>query len=175
LYYAVVFTSLRDAAVLLHGGFNMRRILFSVVLLGLAALGIVSGRQATSKFNKVAVPPTLIIANLYASAGGCQDTGRTERVGIPNFQLLNLTYKDPSFGIAGLSLRETNKVGNSGVRNVKFDPAQGVLTLDIFAGGGGTVQCVPFIGCSCVGASGGSYGTEITAHYNSTNLTLTAE
>lgn len=153
----------------------MRRILFTLVLFGLAGMVIVSGRQADSKINKVAIPPTLVIGNLYASAGGCQDTGRTERVGIPNFQLLNLNYKDPVFGIAGVSLRETTKVGNSGVRNVKFDPAQGVLTLDIFAGGGGTVQCLPFVGCSCTNASGGSYGTEITAHYNATNLTLSAQ
>ena len=118
------------------------------------------------------LPPTAVIANEYASAGGCQDTGRDVRVGIPNSQFLDLSYKDPVYQIAGVSLRETNKVGNSGVRNVAFDPQVGVLAFQIFAGGGGTTQCLPFVGCSCVGASGGSYGVEVTAHYKSTNIAL---
>jgi hypothetical protein len=153
----------------------MRKILLLVALLGLGTLGIINGRSAAPQVSKVMIPPTLVIGNLYASADGCQDTGRTDRVGIPNSQLLDLSFADPTYKIAGVSLRETTKVGKSGVRNVKFDPAQGVLSLDIFAGGEGTTQCLPFVGCRCVGASGGSYGVEITAHYKSAKLTLTAE
>ena len=153
----------------------LRRIL-AVSLLVLGAIGVVLyARPQATKPMAVSIPPTLVVANLYASAGGCQDTSRSERVGIPNFQLLDLAFKDPTYQIAGVSLSEINKIGNSGVRNVKFDPAQGVLALDIFAGGGGTVQCVPFLGCSCTGASGGSYGVEITAHYKAAKFTLTAQ
>jgi hypothetical protein len=113
----------------------------------------------------VTIPHTVVIATEYASAGGCQDTGRNVRIGIPNFQLLDLAFHDAGSGISGLSLRETTKVGNSGWRNVHFDPAGGVLSLDLFAGGGGSVQCIPLVGCPCVGSSGGSIGAEVTAHY----------
>lgn len=136
---------------------------------------LVYGRPQTHKTMAVTVPPTLVVANLYQSAGGCQDTGRTERIGIPNYQLLDLGYSDPRYQIAGVSLRETNKVGNSGVRNVKFDPSQGVLSLEIFAGGGGSPEVIPFVGTTCVGASGGSYGVEVTAHYKTAKFSLTAQ
>lgn len=154
----------------------MRRALIASSMVLVCAVGLfLYAKPQASKPLVVTVPSTLVVANLYQSAGGCQDTGRTERVGIPNFQLLDLGYADPTYKIAGLSLRETNKVGNSGVRNVKFDPSQGVLALDIFAGGGGTTQCPPFLGCSCVGGSGGSYGVEVTAHYKAAKYSLAAE
>ena len=154
----------------------MRRTILAGSLLVLSAIGLVLyARPQAATPMAVKIPPTLVIANLYQAAGGCQDTGRNERVGIPNFQLLDLSFKDPTYQIAGLSLTETNKIGNSGVRNVKFDPAKGVLSLDIFAGGGGTVQCPPFIGCQCTGASGGSYGLTVTAHYQAANFALTAQ
>jgi hypothetical protein len=135
-----------------------------IVLLLTAVLGAVAlfGYQAKT----VSIPQTVVVGTEYQSAGGCQDTSRNVRIGIPNHEYLDLKYSDPTHHIAGVSLRETNKNGNSGVRNVKFDPQPGVLSFDIFAGGGGTVQCVPLVGCSCTNASGGSYGIEITAHYN---------
>jgi hypothetical protein len=112
------------------------------------------------------VPKEVVIASLYQQADGCQDTGRSVRIGIPNPELLDLSQVDSANGgISGISLRTTTKNHNSGWRNVAFDPASGVLALDLFAGGAGTKQCLPFVGCTCVGAEGGSIGAEVTAHY----------
>ena len=128
-------------------------------VLGVLAIG---GAYAATT---ISLPPTAVVDTEYQSAGGCQDTGRTVRFGIPESKYLDLNFKDPRYNIAGISVRETTKVGNSGIRNLKFDPQSGVMAFEIFAGGGGSTQCIPLVGCSCVGASGGSYGVEITAHY----------
>jgi hypothetical protein len=152
----------------------VKKAIWAVPILAISVFAWRFSAAKPQSTNKVSLPQTVVIGNEYQSAGGCQDTGRDVRVGIPNHEYLDLAYKDPHFGIASVSLRETNKVGNSGVRNVAFDPNPGVLSFQIFAGGGGTVQCIPLVGCSCVGASGGSYGVEVTAHYK-TNTHFSVE
>jgi hypothetical protein len=121
--------------------------------------------------NVVSLPRTAVIGNEYASAGGCSDTGHEAQIGIPNSKFLDTSVQDSTWHIRGITFRETNKVGNSGIRNVSMASTDAVK-FQIFAGGGGTMQCVPLVGCSCVGASGGSYGTEVTAHYKSTSFNL---
>jgi hypothetical protein len=130
----------------------------------------VSGPVLAQSPPSVKLPETAVIATQYVSADGCQATGRTVSIGIPNHEYLNLAFKDPRYNISGLSFRELTKVGDSGIRDLKFDPASGAFSFHIFAGGGGTMQCLPIVGCKCVGASGGSYGVEVTAHYKPTTI-----
>jgi hypothetical protein len=136
----------------------------AVVVLGLAV-------ALLAQTKTVKLPSTAVIGNEYASAGGCSDTGHQASIGIPNSEFLDTSIKDPVWHLQGLTFRETNKVGNSGIRNVSMASAS-VVTFQIFAGGGGTTQCVPLVGCSCVGGSGGSYGTEVTAHYKTATFNL---
>jgi hypothetical protein len=138
----------------------------------LSAVSIVVGLAAVllAQTKTVSLPPSAVIGNEYASAGGCSDAGHQASIGIPNSQYLDTSVTDPVWHLQGLTFRETNKVGNSGIRNVSMASAS-VVTFQIFAGGGGTTQCVPLVGCSCVGASGGSYGTEVTAHYKTVSFT----
>jgi hypothetical protein len=147
------------------------RIALSLASVGLAALMTSSSAYAQGPITTtVTIPPTVVLATLYQSADGCQDTGRTVVIGIPTYQYLDQTFKDPKYNIPGLAFRELTKVGNSGIRDLKYE--FGNFSFLIFASGGGSVQCVPFGGCRCTGASGGSYGVEVTAHYKPTTLQL---
>ena len=149
----------------------MKKINWGIFVVTIAVVGLAVALLAQPKSNTVALPSTAVIGNEYASAGGCSDTGHQASVGIPNSQFLDTSVKDPVWHLQGVTFRETNKIGNSGIRNVSMASAS-VVTFQIFAGGGGTTQCVPLIGCSCVGASGGSYGTEVTAHYKTATFTV---
>ncbi len=142
-----------------------------VVFSTVAVLALASFLFAQAKNKSVQLPPTAVIGNEYQSAGGCQDTGRQVQIGIPNVEYLDRSVVDPTWHIQGVTIRETNKVGNSGIRNVSMASAS-VVGFQIFAGGGGSTQCIPFGGCSCVGGSGGSYGVEVTAHYKTATFTV---
>ena len=110
------------------------------------------------------LPATLVFDNEYQQAGGCQDTGRQVSVAIPNASKLDTSVTDPSWHIPGITFRATTANGNSGIRNVRVNGDQ--LQYEIFAGGGGTTVGGSFgIPKSCAGATGGSYGVEVTAHY----------
>lgn len=135
-----------------------------VLACSLAIAGTAS-RQSTPHVKQGPVPPTVTIGDYYQQAGGCQDTGSTQRVGIPHPEVLDLSYTDPTYGISGVQLVETTHVGSAGIRNVGFDATAGVLKFDIWASGGGSTQCVPFGPCGCVGATGASYGVRVIAHY----------
>jgi hypothetical protein len=62
------------------------------------------------------------------------------------------------------AIRTLSRVGTSGIRNVRIN--SGNLQYEIFAGGGGT-KGGGFFGVPefCAGATGGSQGVEVTAHY----------
>jgi hypothetical protein len=137
----------------------------------LLVLLFVAGIATLLLAETASLPSTAVIGNEYQSAGGCQDTGRDVQIGIPNSARLDTSVRDNVWHLNGLTFRETNKIGNSGIRNVSM-ASPSVVKLQIFAGGGGSTQCLPFVGCSCVGASGGSYGVEVTAHYKSTYFTI---
>lgn len=145
----------------------MKKILVVGVLL-LATFSIVAVRLWAKS---ASIPQTAVIGNEYQSAGGCQDSGRDVTIGIPNAEYLDKSVTDKVWHIQGVTFRETNKNGNSGIRNVSM-ASQNAIKLNIFAGGGGTVQCLPFVGCSCTGGSGGSYGVEVTAHYKHLTVQL---
>ena len=147
----------------------MKRICVLVSLV-LAVLSLAVALFAQAKNKTLAIPSTAVIGNEYQSAGGCSDTAHEAQIGIPHNELLDLSVQDPVWHIQGITFRETTKVGNSGIRNVSLASAN-VIKFQIFAGGGGTTQCTPF-GCACVGASGGSYGTEVTAHYKAGSVTF---
>ena len=136
-----------------------------------AVLALAVALLAQSKTKTVAIPSTAVIGNEYVSAGGCSDSSREPQIGIPHSELLDTSIQDPVWHIQGVTFRETNKVGNSGIRNVSLSSSK-AIKFQIFAGGGGTTQCAPLLGCSCVGASGGSYGTEVTAHYKAGTVTF---
>ena len=112
------------------------------------------------------LPPTVVFDNEYEQAGGCQDTGRQVSVAIPHADQLDLSVVDPTWHIPGITFRATTANGTSGIRNVRVN--SGNLQYEIFAGGGGTKQNIPFKGEVCVGATGGSYGVEVTAHFKPT-------
>jgi hypothetical protein len=149
----------------------MKKIAWGTFAATVAVVSLAVALLAQSKSKTVALPSTAVIGNEYASAGGCSDAGHQASIGIPNSQFLDTSVQDPVWHIQGITFRETNKIGNSGIRNVSMASAS-VVTFQIFAGGGGTTQCIPLVGCSCVGASGGSYGTEVTAHYKTASFTV---
>ena len=109
------------------------------------------------------LPATQVFDNEYQQAGRCQDTGRQVSVAIPHADQLDMSVIDRTWHIPGITFRPTTANGNSGIRNVRVNGNQ--LQYDIFAGGGGSHQTIPFKGDVCVGATGGSYGVEVTAHY----------
>ena len=92
-----------------------------------------------------------------------QDTGRQVSITIPHADQLDLSVVDPVWRTAGITFRPTTSNGTSGIRNVSISGE--TLRYEIFAGGGGTVESFPFKGSTCVGATGGSEGVEVTAHY----------
>jgi hypothetical protein len=149
----------------------MKRIHWGTIAVAVVVIGLAVALLAQAKSKSVSLPPTAVIGNEYASAGGCSDTGHEAQIGIPNSQFLDTSVQDPVWHIQGITFRETNKIGNSGIRNVSMGSAS-VVKFQIFAGGGGTMQCVPLVGCSCVNGSGGSYGTEVTAHYKTATFTV---
>jgi len=106
------------------------------------------------------MPARLKIASVYQAADGCQDTGKDMAVAIPNSDRLDISYNGP---VAGIELVETNRNGVSGYRNIAF--GNGTVTFQLYAGGGGSKQTIPLFGEKCVGATGGSIGEDIYAHY----------
>ena len=144
-----------------------KRILWASAVLIAGTAGVVFAQTAK-------LPKTAVIGNEYQAADGCQATGRDVQVGIPNAKYLDQSVEDPTWHIKGLTFRGTTKVGDSGVRNVSMASAD-VVKFQIFAGGGGTMECPWLLGCHCLGASGGSYGVEVTAHYVNKTLTFHVE
>ena len=127
----------------------------------LCSIALATGSSNLITQAQVQFPTTAVFDNEYQSAGGCQDTGREVSIAIPNAGQLDLSIVDPVWHIPGVTFRETTHVGNSGIRNVAI--SGNILRYQIFAGGGGSYEGWPINGC--VGASGGSYGVEVTAHY----------
>ena len=98
----------------------MKRIHWGTLAVTVAVVGLGVALLAQSKSKTVALPSTAVIGNEYASAGGCSDAGHEAQIGIPNSQFLDTTVQDPVWHIQGITFRETNKVGNSGIRNAKL-------------------------------------------------------
>ncbi|HZR65458.1 MAG TPA: hypothetical protein VFA85_09950 [Terriglobales bacterium] len=112
------------------------------------------------------LPERVKIASAYQEAGGCQDTARAFAVSIPHVERLNTSLSGP---ISGIELVQTTNNGRSGIRNLAF--GSGSVTFDLFAGGGGSAQHIPWPVDRdvCVGASGGSTGYDVYAHYSAPN------
>lgn len=106
------------------------------------------------------MPSTVVIANIWQPADGCQSTGKEFSVSIPNSDNLDLSYAGL---VSGIEFQETTKVGDAGVRNVHF--GNGVLNCELYANGGGTSENIPVIGWKCINPTGASIGYRIIAHY----------
>jgi hypothetical protein len=185
LFLLVVFEGYSETRVVSTGSLNIVTIVTLVLFVAAISVGatfVVAGHSPGEKTSTSTPPPIqpappapstapapptpppmparLKIASVYQAADGCQDTGREVAVSIPNADRLDISYNGP---VAGIELVETTKNGNSGYRNIAF--GNGTVTFQLFAGGGGTKQNIPFVGEKCIGASGGSIGEDIYAHY----------